>query len=43
MVQTAEQFAQFIQRSLVFFREFKEHAGVRNLGIEFFLTFKRLL
>lgn len=38
MFQTAQQFAQFIQRSFIFFRKFKEHTRVGNLGLKLFLS-----
>jgi hypothetical protein len=38
MFHSLEQFAQFTQRTFIFFREFKEHSGVGNFGFELFLT-----
>jgi hypothetical protein len=35
--QAIQQGPQLLQRTFVFFGEFKEHRGVRNLSFEFFL------
>jgi hypothetical protein len=41
--QAFNQGAQFLQRLFIFFGEFEEYAGVRNLGYELFLALNLLL
>jgi hypothetical protein len=43
MFKTAEQWAQLIQRSFVFFSKFKEHSGVCDFAFEFLLPLDRAL
>ena len=39
VLQALKQGAQFIQRRFIFFGEFKEHSGIRDLRFKFFLAF----
>ena len=43
VLKPSHQLAQFIERGLIFFCKFKEHAGVGNLSLEFLLPLDRSL